>query len=540
MLSRVKHETQATTARCPPCLPCVILCRVPVNPRAVKFYFAALIAVTAVELVTIWIPAYNALTDFPIHIVRAYILAHYNSSALYQHLFQKAVLPNPNMAIDYLATPLVPFLGLVASGKVFLSILMILFNLGCHALGRAIQGAFTWMSIACAMLAFHGAYQYGFVNYSFSIALLLVVLAFWYWRRDSWTAVGLVFLTVLLTMLFISHLAGFGVAGIILFYFWISEIVGTRHLPRRVVLEAVTFLPAALIWVSLPRGPAVTLRAHAIVLSTPADKLAGAFTLFRSGSNILDLVTCAFLALFFVIAFRYRDQHARPVLYAGLLLCLLFLLIPKVFLVPEASGVDVRLIVPGLLLVMLALRLPDSKLVRTVGLSALVLLSVRLVYQFELFRRASFVSQDVVRLVDQIPAGVSFWMTCDQGDRILRQNIHSGAYALATSGAIESNYIAIEGQQPIWFRHPEPVTLELTTRLTRDVVRQNFSPFQYAVVCGFARDWGADFAPYGANVAADGPCSLWRRRSTASSHNAGSFRSSAAEHPVGVPATQEP
>lgn len=490
----------------------------PVGPRAIKHYILAIIGVMVVELVVIWIPAYNALTDFPVHIVRAFILAHYASSALYQQLFAKSVLPNPNMAIDYLATPLVPLLGLIAGGKVFLSALIILFNLGCHFLGRAVQGTCTWMSIVCAMLAFYGAYQYGFVNYCFSVALLLVFLAFWYKHRNSWTPAAMIVEAMLITMLFIAHLAGFGIAGIVLFYFWAAEIIKARRLTRKVASEISTFIPAALIWVSLPRGRGLSLERHVIVFSTPIAKLAGAFTLFRSGSNILDLFTCFLLALLCVVAIRYRESHTKPVLHVGLLLCFLYLLLPRVFLIPNTDAADVRLVVPGLLLVLLALKLPSTRLVRMIGVSALLLLSVRLIYQFELFRRASLITQDVVRLVDRIPSGVSFWMACDQGQRVLRQNLHSGAYGLASSGAIESNFIALRATEPIWFRRPEPSTAELLPQLTRDLVRQNLPPFQYAVICGFARDWSTAFGPYAMNISTAGPCSLWRQRQIVSAN----------------------
>jgi hypothetical protein len=147
-----------------------------VSARASKYYYGALLLALAIELLAVWFPSYNAMTDYPVHIVRAHILAYYHSSPLYQQLFEKSLLPNPNMAIDYLATPLVPALGLVAAGKVFLSLLVILFNLGCHFFGRAIHGTSSWTSLGCALLVFHGAYQYGFVNYSFSVALLFALL----------------------------------------------------------------------------------------------------------------------------------------------------------------------------------------------------------------------------------------------------------------------------------------------------------------------------------------------------------------------------
>ncbi len=474
-----------------------------------KYYYGILFFALAIELATIWVPTYNAFTDFPLHLVRAYILAYYDSSPLYRQLFEKSVLPNPNMAIDYLATPLVPALGLIAAGKVFLSILVILFNLGCHFFGRAIHGASSWISLGCAMLVFHGAFQYGFVNYSFSIALMLLCLAVWYSQRNAWKISSLLCLSALLTALFVSHLAGFGCACFVLGFFWASEFLEHRRLQKRMFLEAATLLPAALIWISLPRGHKVKLDLDTIAAATPFQKLAGAFTLFRSGSTVIDALVLLMLLCVVALAVRYREGHAKAVLRAGLFLYFMFLIMPHKFLVAGGGAADVRLVIPSLLLCLMALRFPDSRRARLLGLAILVLLGVRLVYQFEISRRASLVTENVVRLVDRVPSGARFWMVCEN-QRIFRQNLHAGDYGLARSGAISSNYIALSFQQPIWFRHPYQKAPELPGQLTDDLVRPTFQHFHYAVVCGFLETRSKVFSPYASEVQASGPCSLWQ------------------------------
>jgi hypothetical protein len=473
-----------------------------------KYYNGALLLALALELLVVWLPSYNAMTDYPVHIVRAHILAYYDSSPLYRELFEKSVLPNPNMAVDYLATPLVPALGLVAAGKVFLSLLVILFNLGCHFFGRAIHGASSWTSLGCALLVFHGAYQYGFVNYTFSVALLLLCLALWYRQRDAWKISSLLCLSALLTALFISHLAGFGFAVLVMGLFWIGEIFERRRLPRRTFLEAAAFLPAALIWISLPHGHGVKLNFGVIGASTPFEKVAAGFTLFRSGSTALDALVLLMLFGVALLAIRYREGHAKAILRAGLFLYFMFLIMPRKFLV-DSGGADVRLAIPSLLLCLMALRFPDSRRARLFGLAILVVLGVRLVYQFEMFRRASLVTENVVQLVDRVPSGERFWMVCEN-QRILRQNLHAGDYGLARSGAISSNYIALSFQQPIWFRHPYPKAPELPGQLTDDLVRATFQHFHYAVVCGFLDNRSKVLSPYASEVLASGPCALWQ------------------------------
>jgi hypothetical protein len=482
----------------------------PFRVRSATEYRLVFVLVLAVQLLAIWLPPWNALTDYPIHIVRAYILANYDTSPYFQQLFQKAMIPNPNMAIDYLATPLIPLLGMIVAGKVFLSLIVVVFDAGCHFLGRAIQGSLVWTSPVCALLAFHGAYQYGFANYCFSVGWMMLCLAFWLRRRDAWDFFSLLGFAILITALFIAHLAGFGAALFAIGFSWLCEIAERRKLSKRILLEAAVFVPSAAIWVLLPHTHSVTLHPGLFELSTLPEKAAAAFTLFRSGNMIIDVPVLLVVLAVMLLALRYRGAHEKTGLRAGLSLCVLFLIVPKRFLV-NASGDDVRLIIPGLLLCMLSLRLPGTKLVSVVGLLLAALLCLRLVYQVEMFRRASRVTESVVQLVDRIPSGVEFWMFCEER-RMLRQSLHAGDYGLARSGAIASNYFAIPSSQPIWFRQPLRGAPEYSSQLTDDVVRRGMERRSFAVVCGFEASRDRLLGRYAEQVAASGPCSLWKAR----------------------------
>ena len=482
----------------------------PFRVRSAGQYRLVFAVVFAAQLLAVWLPPYNALTDYPIHIVRAYILASYNASPYFHRLFEEAMIPNPNMAIDYLATPLVPLLGMIVAGKVFLSLLVVVFDAGCHFLGRAIQGSLVWSSPICALLVFHGAYQYGFVNYCFSIGWMMLCLAFWLRRRDAWSFSSLLVFAILVTVLFVSHLAGFGAALIVVGVSWLWEIAEKRKLSKRTPLEAAVFIPSAAIWLSLPRTHSVTLHPGLIELTTPAEKAAAAFTLFRSGNMMIDVPLLLLVLAVMLLALRYRSVHEKTALRGGLALCVLFLIIPKRFLV-SASGDDVRLIIPGLLLCLLSLRLPATKLANVVGLFLAALLCVRLGYQVEIFRRASRVTESVVQLVDRIPSGVEFWMFCEER-RMLRQSRHAGDYGLARSGAIASNYIGEPHAQPVWFRQPLRGAPEYSSQLTDDLVRRGMNRRSFAILCGFEGSRERFLGRYAAQVSAAGPCSLWQAR----------------------------
>jgi len=482
-----------------------------VAPAGVVYYRAAFAAVVAVQLATIWLPSWNALTDFPTHLVRAYVLANYSSSPFLQAVFGKLLVPNGDSASNYLATPLVPWIGMIAAGKVFLSALVLIFDAGCHLLGRAAHGAATWASLGCGLLAFHGVYQYGFVAYCFAVSLLLVTLALWYRWRDSWTPLTLLCLAALITALFFAHLAGITLAFVAIASAWLGDTLSARRLGRRILVEAAAFLPSVALWLALPRQHRVAMDFRLIEWSTLQEKLADSFTLFRSGNPVIDGLVLLLLLSWGLLGLRSWRQHNPVILRAGLLLVALFLVLPRVFLLRGGSGVDLRFIIPGLLLCLLSFRLPRSGASAILGLAILGVLGARLIYQFETLSEASRVTEDAVRMVDRVPRSTEFWMLCENR-LILRRNLHAGDYGVARLGAIPSNFLADPTYHPIWFRRPIATAPELLDRITAETAKATMPRFRYAVVCGFESTRGPALEPWASEVAASGPCSLWQSR----------------------------
>jgi hypothetical protein len=58
-----------------------------------RAYYAVLVVVLAVILIPIWIVDYPGMADYPNHLVRCYILAHYHENPLWQQRSKKKHLP---------------------------------------------------------------------------------------------------------------------------------------------------------------------------------------------------------------------------------------------------------------------------------------------------------------------------------------------------------------------------------------------------------------------------------------------------------------
>src|ERR1035438_9651640 len=158
-------------------------------PRAsaaeLKTYYAMLLIVFFVILVPIWMVDYPGMVDYPNHLARCYILAHYYDNPVFQQRYILDHSPIPNLAIDLIVTPLLRILPLIVAGKVFLSIAAALYVLGCSAVGRAVTGKPNWLALVCAFTFYNSQLLYGFVNYVFGIGVFLCVFAFWFRVRNA-------------------------------------------------------------------------------------------------------------------------------------------------------------------------------------------------------------------------------------------------------------------------------------------------------------------------------------------------------------------
>ena len=114
---------------------------------------AVSIAVVVALLLPIWIVGLPPLSDDVNHLARAQVLAHLGENAAYREAYASAWGPYPNLAFDIFAVPLTSVLDVELVGKLFLSLTVLVWCAGCHALGRAALGRGSWRApIACFLV----------------------------------------------------------------------------------------------------------------------------------------------------------------------------------------------------------------------------------------------------------------------------------------------------------------------------------------------------------------------------------------------------
>src|SRR5581483_4622482 len=126
----------------------------PTSPAERRIYGALMAAVIVAHLAVLWAPTYNTLVDYPAHLSRVWALYHYDSIPFFQAVFVRMLDPMANLAIDLIVPALLHFMGPLAAGKVFLSLIVVLFAAGCHLLATTIYGRPSWMAVIAAFAVF--------------------------------------------------------------------------------------------------------------------------------------------------------------------------------------------------------------------------------------------------------------------------------------------------------------------------------------------------------------------------------------------------
>ncbi len=136
------------------------------------------------HLLPIWAFRYPALTDYPNHLTRCFILAQYDTVPAFREWFEVKWTILPNLGVNLLLVPLMRVLEPITAGKVFLTLLICLFHLGCHLISRSIHSRGTWLASVATLWVYGSAFRWGFVNYLLGIGWFMTILALWWNTRE--------------------------------------------------------------------------------------------------------------------------------------------------------------------------------------------------------------------------------------------------------------------------------------------------------------------------------------------------------------------
>ncbi len=414
-----------------------------------RIYSVALLAVLAAILIPIWMVDYPGMVDYPNHLTRCYIIAHYYENPVWQQRYFLVYDPIPNLAIDLVVVPLLHFFPLLVCGKLFLSLAATLYVVGCSAVGRAATGKPNWLALVCAFTFYNSQLLFGFVNFVFGIGVFLCAFAFWLRVRSAMTPLRFFLCCMFSVAAFFSHLSSAAFLGIACVTVALLDLYRERQVIRFFVNLVWLFTPLLLMAGYLGTSGQV----GGIEWSTPMRKLLLLLAPIRTYSVAFDLGLI--LVLFLCALTLRRDTSIHRTALVSLVFFALFLITPKN--IYTTSGADARYVVPGYLLLILSVELRGGRLRKMVLAVALTAMAARTVSITANWLAISQRGKQALAMGDVLPQGARIYVMAPtaQTDVVEKQDrgfIHLIQFWTISHNADLSSLFALPGQQPLVFR----------------------------------------------------------------------------------------
>ncbi len=177
---------------------------------------ALLAAFLAVALIPLFTCSPLPLADYPNHLARMYIIASLRHSPLLQRYYEIHWQLIPNLALDLIVPPLARFMPVESAMLVFTGLTLVLLVTGCFAVHRVLFGRVSYAPFGAFLLLYNRQLLWGMLNYLFAVGLALLTFALWVALRRRPLLIRCGIFVILALMVFVSHLAGFGVLGVLI------------------------------------------------------------------------------------------------------------------------------------------------------------------------------------------------------------------------------------------------------------------------------------------------------------------------------------
>ena len=384
------------------------------TPRATDpgpLWWLALAALCATLLAPLLLVDVPPLLDYPNHLARLTVLAFGRDDPNLTAFYAARWSIIPDLGIDLGGPWMLRLLPVHVAGRLIIASTLLLPVLGTIAYSRAALGRRSWWVLGCGLVAYHQTLLLGFLNFTASLGLALLLAAAWVRQRDSHPVRALVVASVGAAALFFCHLMGLLFYGLLIGAHeaaWLWTLIRTRTGPvlrrtlHRVAADLVITAVPVVLYVSSELND---MSGDAEFLS-PAAKARELLVPFTNYVLSLDIATGC-LVFGFALACLATRRCVVP-LRAGIALALLLLLYAAApFAYKATYNLDMRFVVMLAFLLfggLLPRHMPRVVTVLATGTFALVFIARMSVLAFAWHAHAADVA-GVRSVIATVPAG---------------------------------------------------------------------------------------------------------------------------------------
>ena len=418
------------------------------NTRAVRI--ALFVACSVLLIVPIWLVKYPPLVDYPNHLARAFILHHLHDP---NYHFGQFYAPdwglNPYCLADALMQVFLRFVGIYTAGRLLLTLCILGGPLAVAFFLRRANPGNEYLALWAFAIAYNPNFLLGFMAFELSIALCFVVVGVWLdYMRTGQTKYWILSI-VLATGLFLTHLGGFGVAGLVIVLYTLLK----SGISQRLVEAGIVFVPGSsfFLYAKLHDWSSRGFRYKDWYF---IHKLGGMLVPFSEYTRSVELITL--LAILATIAyFLWRKENLR---------------IQTVWMAVAAAIVAVHWVLPGtygdlgfidyrfcIFAFLFALAIPSFSGSRTLPilLASLVIL-VHLAQAGKYFVSEQKHLASIAQNFQYIPRNALVLAYTGKGDTtwVKGDDLHFWGYGVIERGWITPSVFHQEGVQPLQLRVP--------------------------------------------------------------------------------------
>lgn len=178
-------------------------------------------------VVPFWTVSYLPTVDGPCHTYNAWILRQYGNAEQYP-LFQKYYEINARPYANWMSQggmALLMFLvPPLAAEKLFVSLYALLLLSGAWYLAGAVESGRRWLAFLVFPFVHNHMFQFGFYNFSMSLALFPWIVGFWWRHRERGGLGYVVGINLLLWLCYFAHILSFGLALVSVAVLWLATL----------------------------------------------------------------------------------------------------------------------------------------------------------------------------------------------------------------------------------------------------------------------------------------------------------------------------
>jgi hypothetical protein len=317
------------------------------SPAAAAIAGIAVLTAALLLVVPFWIVQYPPLLDYPNHLARVFILTHINDSNYqFSQYYTASFGFYPYLTMDVLLMWLMKVVSIFTGGRIILSLCVLSVPAAAWFFVRQANRDNT--SLACwgLLSGYNIFFLWGFVNWQLSMALVLLIAGLWIRYLNRATVLRWFVLLLIVTILYFTHLQGFGLSFLMVTAYAVSTMKGARRIAIALAQAWSLFLPGGALHLVTRITTRETNAAWAMNFHPLSDKWERLYFFMQGYSPALDTITLlALIACAFAAWWRNREfkwNHPWPAIVGSLFL--LYWIFPGYGVNWAGDDADVRLL----------------------------------------------------------------------------------------------------------------------------------------------------------------------------------------------------